>query len=156
MSMWGELHEVKQVNLKLPTTCTAGNGNLLFRRLGFTLHYDVYSYGAEEKEQWQSESLSGVNLLFDGKDVDAQEDFNEIELQYFLATRPSSDIDEFLNILEKTRAEFNGVICYQSCQCSVRKIKTNFVECVDYLLKEWGEEPGAKSLAVMIHENHQK
>lgn len=58
--MWGELHESKSVSLHLPRIWSAGEGNIIFKKLGATLFYDVYSFEAEAFDEWQSETLAGV------------------------------------------------------------------------------------------------
>nr|BBJ03344.1 hypothetical protein YBY_11920 [Marinobacter nauticus] len=152
--MWGELHEEKEIVITLPEPMEAGKGNRLFRELGATLHYDVYDFGAASSENWQSESLLHVTLLFNGKEVDAQEDFNAISLAYPFAVRPSSDQQDALNLISKIIAKFNGSATYQDQEFSVSAVQSDWDSCNDFLLKEWGEEPGSKSLAIMIEENY--
>ena len=70
-----------------------------------------------------------------------------------MAIRPSSDIDLFLDLVEKVAFEFGGTIEYAGRVMIISEIRSEFVSCVDSLLKEWGEEPGSESLAIMIEEN---
>jgi hypothetical protein len=97
--MWGELHESKQIEITLPETISAGKANRLFRELGATLHYDVYSFDAEKSELWQSCDVVSIHLLKDGAEVDAQDDFNQINAVYLLATSPSHHQQEALKII---------------------------------------------------------
>ncbi|KJG03924.1 hypothetical protein UB33_21635 [Photobacterium angustum] len=152
--MWGELHEEKEINIALPEPMGAGKGNRLFRELGAKLHYDVYDFAAASSENWQSESLLHVKLKFNGKEVDAQENFNLISLAYPFAVRPSSDQQKALNLISKIISKFNGNATYQDQEFSVSTVQSDWDLCNDFLLKEWGEEPGSQSLAIMIQENY--
>ncbi|MEH6448307.1 MAG: hypothetical protein V7765_06515 [Oleispira sp.] len=152
--MWGDLHESKNINISLSETIGAGKGNRLFRELGAILHYDVYSFEASENEIWQSESILDIELRRDGVEVDAQDDFNQIILFYLLASRPSSDQTKALNLVSKVISTFNGNASYLGQPFSVDSVQGNWDEANDFLLKEWGEEPGSESLRRMIEENH--
>ena len=152
--MWGELHEEKEIIILLPTAMEAGKGNRFFRELGATLYYDVYGFEAATNEVWQSESILHVELLRGGAEVDAQEDFDEIHIRFPLATRPSSDQSPALELLAKVIAKFDGVATYQGTPFSQQSVQADWDACNNYLLKEWGEEPGSQSLRRMIEENH--
>ncbi|CAA0121065.1 Uncharacterised protein [BD1-7 clade bacterium] len=152
--VWGELHEEKEIIVTLPEVIEAGKGNRLFLELGATLHYDVYDFSADSAENWQSESLLHVTLMFNGSEVDAQEDFNVITLAYPFALRPSSNQQDVLNLINKIIAKFNAVATYQGQDFSVATAQSDWDLCNDFLLKEWGEEPGSKSLRIMIEENY--
>ncbi len=152
--MWGELHEEKEIIISLCKTIEAGKANRLFRELGAELHYDVYDFPAASYEGWQSESLLHVSLFCNGKEVDAQDNFNGISLAFPFAVRPSSDQKKALNLISQVIAKFNGVATYQEQEYSVSLVQTDWDLCNDFLLKEWGEEPGSQSLAIMIAENY--
>lgn len=152
--MWGELHEEKEISVSLSEAIEADKGNRFFRELGAQLHYDVYDFPAASYENWQSESLLHVTLLFNGKEVDAQEDFNGISLAYPFAVRPSSDQQKALNLINQIIAKFDGSATYQDQEFSVASVQADWDSCNDFLRKEWGEEPGSKSLAIMIEENY--
>ncbi len=47
--VWGELHEEKTIELLLEETISSGKVNRLFKELGGTLHYDVYSLKLPKK-----------------------------------------------------------------------------------------------------------
>jgi hypothetical protein len=153
--MWGELHESKSVSLHLPRIWSAGEGNIIFKKLGATLFYDVYSFEAEAFDEWQSETLAGVQQYLVSVESDAFDNFDKIELEYLLASRPSSDIDKFLSLVAQLKKEFDGRVYYNGVESSLDEIRSDFVACVDYLMKEWAEEPGSRGLAIMIHENYQ-
>ncbi|MBQ0806994.1 MAG: hypothetical protein KBT55_03395 [Porticoccus sp.] len=152
--MWGELHEEKEIAISLDQIIAAGQGNRLFRELGAKLHYDVYDFPASSFENWQSESLLHVKLLFDGKEVNAQENFNGISLLYPFSVRPSSDQQKALNLINQIIAKFDGIATYKNQDFSVGCVQSDWDSCNDFLLKEWGEEPGSKSLRIMIEENY--
>jgi len=151
--MWGELHESKQIEIALPETISAGKANRLFRELGATLHYDVYSFEAESSELWQSDLLH-IELKKDENVVDAQDDFNQIIAIYLLASRPSNDQPKALKLITKIVTEFNAIANYQGCPFLEQSVQEDWDNCNDYLLKEWGEQPGSESLRIMIEENH--
>ena len=152
--MWGELHELKEIEITLPETIDTGKANRLFRELGATLFYDVYAFEAEETEIWQSESLLCITLSKDGIKVDAQDDFNHITAEYLLATRPSNDQLKALNLITKIISKFNGTATYQGAPFNKDTVQKDWDNCNNYLLKEWGEQPGSESLRVMIEENY--
>lgn len=152
--MWGELHEEKEVKISLPRVYSAGEGNRLFRELGATLNYDVYSFDAPESENWQSDSLLHVTLSFKSKEVDAQDDFNEIKIIYPFAYRPSNNQSKALLLIKEIVEKFKGIATYQGQTFGIENTQEDWDKCNDFLLKEWGEEPGSKSLRIMIEENY--
>ncbi len=153
-AMWGELHEEKTVEIILDSTINAGKANRIFRELGAELFYDVYAFEAKENENWQSETLLGITLKLNGIEVDAQDDFNQIDASFLFASRPSSDQSKALALIEKLLMVFNGKGIYKGCDFTVSDVQKDWDCCSDFLLKEWGEEPGSKSLAIMFHENY--
>lgn len=152
--MGDDFHEEKLVTVRLTSSCSAGAGNLLFRRMGFNLHYDVYAFAASHAEPWQSDQIADVSLYSGDVEVDAQDDFDQIVLSFLLASRPSSDIDLFLNLVERVTSEFGGTIEYAGRVMTISDIRSEFMSCVESLLNEWGEEPGSESLALMIEEKY--
>jgi|GEM_PF-2678267 len=152
--MWGDLHEKKDIKIALPKAIEAGVGNRLLRELGAMLHYDVYSFEARESEVWQSRSLLYIELRMNEVEVDAQEDFNQIVVSFPLATRPSSDQSQALELVEKLIKKFNGNATYQGSPFSKESVQKDWDTCNDFLLKEWGEEPGSESLRRMIEESY--
>jgi len=152
--MWGELHEEKEVIVALPREYTAGEGNRLFKELGATLNYDVYSFDAPQSEDWQSDAILHSTLYSKGEEVDAQDDFNEIKVIYPFATRPSSDQSKALLLIKEIIEKFKGIATYQGQAFNIESTQKDWDKCNDFLLKEWGEEPGSKSLRIMIEENY--
>ncbi|MGI1678239.1 MAG: hypothetical protein K6L75_05885 [Cellvibrionaceae bacterium] len=152
--MWGDLHEEKTVDLVLEETIPSGKANRLFKELGATLHYNVYSFEASESENWQSESILDVTLYRNDTEVDAQDDFNEIILSYPFAVRPSSDQGKAIVLVQKIISAFNAKAFYQNSQFNSNKVQEDWDGCNTFLLKEWGEEPGSMGLARMIYENY--
>ncbi|MDC5840271.1 hypothetical protein [Vibrio europaeus] len=152
--MWGELHEEKQINVSLPSVISAGKANRLFSELGATLHYDVYSFKADRNEIWQSESILYIELKCEGNRVYAQDDFDEIVLVYPFATRPSSDQKIALNLITNIMKSFKAEACYNGKPLESSIVQEDWDLCADFLLKEWGEEPGSESLRIMIEENY--
>lgn len=152
--IWGELHESKQVEIILPKVISAGEANRLFRELGATLDYDAYSFYAENPEPWQDDCVLSVDLLKNSIEVDAQDDFDQINAIYLFASNPSCNQTEALNIIEKMIVAFNGKAKYEGYPFTRDNVQTDWDSCNDYLLKEWGEEPGSESLQIMIEENY--
>ncbi|WP_295890640.1 hypothetical protein [uncultured Vibrio sp.] len=152
--MWGELHEEKSIVIKLEMEISAGKANRLFKELGATLHYDVYSFDIDEFEIWQSESLLNITLKNNGVEVDGQENFNEIIASYPFASRPSSDQSKALDLVSKLTEVFEATAFYNCIQFSMEVVQSDWDNCNDFLLKEWGEEPGSESLRIMIEENY--
>ncbi len=152
--MWGDLHEEKEIVIRLPQMMSSGKANRLLRELGATLHYDVYNFAAKENETWQSESVLDIELWCNGSEVDAQNDVDEIHASYPFASRPSSDQSEALKLLSKIVSVFGATASYQGKEFTPISVQEDWDSCNDFLLKEWGEEPGSNSLAIMIEENH--
>ena len=152
--MWGDLHEEKKIIIKLPAVLEAGKANRLFRELGATLHYDVYSFDARSREVWQSNSILHFHLLKEGVEVDAQDNFDEVHICYPLATRPTSDQSLALELVSKIISKLDGSAFYQGQMFSAEFVQDDWDQCNKFLLKEWGEEPGSQSLRRMIEENH--
>ena len=152
--MWGELHEEKSIDIKLNVEISGGKANRLFNELGATLHYDVYSFDIDNYENWQAESLLHITLKNNGNEVDAQDDFDEIIASYPFALRPSSDQRKVICLIEALIKTFDGEAFYNSNIFSIESTQLDWGTCNDFLLKEWGEEPGSKSLAIMIAENY--
>lgn len=152
--MWGELHEEKTVELLLDELITPGKANRLFKELGATLHYDVYSFEASENENWQSESLLHVALFKNNEEVDARDDFNKVSLSYPFAVRPSSDQGNVIALIQNVIASFKAEAFYQNKPFDPNRVQEDWDCCNTFLLKEWGEEPGSMGLARMIHENY--
>tara|TARA_Y100000034_G_scaffold129692_1_gene186638 strand:- start:557 stop:1024 length:468 start_codon:yes stop_codon:yes gene_type:complete len=154
--MWGELHQEKSIEIELAESVNSGQANRLFREFGATLSYDVYSFDLPQKEveDWQSESLLYITLKNRNCEVDAQNDFDTIVASFPLATRPSSDQLKALNKVQEIAEKFNGKASYMGNEFVIGNVQTDWDMCNDFLLKEWGEEPGSKSLRIMIEENY--
>lgn len=154
--MWGELYETEVFSIRLNSEISPGEGNRLLRELGAVLHCDVYDFPAESTESWQSESLLAVTLLRSDGEVDAQEAFDAIELTYFFATRPSSDQQSALDLMENIAARFGGRIINQNRNYDRQAVLERWDQQSSELLREWGEEPGSFELRRMIEENYPK
>ncbi len=152
--MWGDLHEEKEIIVNLSSRISAGTGNRYFRELGATLYTDVYAFDAPDYENWQSETLLQMELYLAGEEVDAHEDFDEIHISYLLASRPSSDQSKVLWLVSKIIKKFDGSGTYKNKPFSPELVQEDWDACNEYLLKEWGEEPGSMGLARMIDENY--
>ncbi len=152
--MWGYLHESKKIELQLPEKIDAGKANRLFRELGAKLHYDVYSFKADRSEPWQSEDLLSIHLKLNGVEVDAQDDFDQIDAIYLFATRPSSDQVKVLCLIEKIVKVFSAKCIYKGKAFHAEDVQKDWDAANDFLLKEWGEEPGSESLRIMIEQNY--
>jgi len=152
--MWGELHETKKFIVKLPEKVQAGKANRLFREIGATLHYDVYSFKADHSEPWQSDSLLNIDLKLNNNEVDAQDDFDQIDVVYMFAYRPSSDQTKSIGLLEKIIDTFGGSCTYDGELFDYDRVQKDWDSANDFLMKEWGEEPGSESLRIMIEENY--
>jgi hypothetical protein len=151
--MWGDLHEEKSLEIALPTRVNAGAGNRKLREIGATLYYDVYAFDAPDAREWQSETLLDLDLFLDESEVDAQEDFNRIVAKYPFASRPSSDQAIAIELVYQIADSFDATVRYNGVPMSPRDVQADWDTCSDYLMKEWGEEPGSQELARMIHEN---
>lgn len=152
--MWGELYETESFSIDIGRAISPGKGNRFFRELGAKLHYDVYAFPATSAENWQSETLLAVALFRGNDEVDAQDEFDTIELTYFFATRPSSDQQMALDVVEKTASQFGGRLSNRQTDYDRQKVLKRWDEQSGELLREWGEEPGSFELRRMIEENY--
>ena len=151
--MWGDLHEMKEIELQLDTAVNPGSANRVLRSLGFALHYDIYSYDSPGPNNWQSESLLYVSLFLDTEEVDAQSRFDRIVFHYPFATRASSDQPIALDLVESVAKETGADILYNGSRYIREATQSDWDECAAFLLREWGEEPGSLELRRMIEEN---
>ena len=151
--MWGDLHEEKPFEIVLPARVSAGLGNRKFRELGATFYYDVYAFDAPCSPGWQSDTVLNIDLYLETAEVDAQEDFDRIVATYPFASRPSSDQASAIELVMRIAAAFDGAVNYKGEKMSPEQVQADWDNCTNYLMKEWGEEPGTEELARMIQEN---
>jgi hypothetical protein len=152
--MWGELHESKKFDARLPAKVTAGTGNRLFRELGASLFYDCYDFIAKTPNEWQSDTLLAVDLFLGASGVDAQDDFDRFELTYLFASRSTADQVHVLDLVESIASKFDADITYDGRRYDRVFVTDNWDSCTSFLLQEWGEEPGSKELRRMIEEGY--
>ena len=144
-------HQMVSVLFPLDRALSPGAVNRVMKSLGATLHYDVYGFDRDDEHPiWQSGSYVYVSLLREGKEVNAQDDCDAIELRYPLATVSSEYVSRFVDVVNKLESQLavkprigghvvNGDLVASHCEALVTE-----------LMQEWGEEPGSKQMRVLI------
>ena len=144
-------HQMVSVRFNLARLISAGALNRIMKELGATLHYDVYGFDrVDEHPIWQSESFAYVTLYRGGEIVDAQEEVDSIALEFPLATIGSEYIPRFVELVEKLSSACDASPEIAGEICSARQILEHLDSLTTSLLEDWGEEPGSKSLRVLI------
>ncbi len=148
-------HQIVSVDIELKKAYSAGGINRILKEFGAKLHYDVYSFERIDKGPiWQSESYIYVALFYKGKEVDAQETSDRIELQYPLATIGSEYISKFAEIVTNLASFFNSNPKLDSTIVDKKGLVSHCDELVTELITEWGEEPGSETLKILIESNY--
>ena len=148
-------YQEETVELKLGRVCQPGEINRVFKKLGFKLYYDVYALPRKDEcPDWQSDTFVNVSLLMAGAEVDAQEDCDQINLSYPLATIDSSFISEFVRVVISVKAILSGTLYHRgSIIEDPASLLVYFEECVSDLMRTWGEEPSSREVVVLIETN---
>ncbi|MBY5991154.1 hypothetical protein [Ferrimonas balearica] len=154
--MWGELHEEKTVCVMLPSVWCAQEGHRVFSELGATLFDDVYGFALnpEEVEDWQSETLLDIVLMFKGREVTHSDKFDQVVLSYLFASRPIADQCRALELIEALVSMLGGIANYGNEAFSMEAVRRDWDRCNEFLYEQWREEPGSEQLAIMIEENY--
>lgn len=147
-------YQIISVSFKLGKQYSAGEINRILKEAGATLHYDVYGYKRSNKGPiWQSESYIYVTLFCKGKEVDAQESIDKIELQYPMATISSEYISKFVDAVMELASIFDVAALLNGKPSDKKSLISYCENIVTVLMNEWGEEPGSKSLRILIEQN---
>ena len=142
------------VSLKLGRNVSPGELNRVLKSLDFTLYYDVYAMEVENNEDWQSETYMDIEALICGDGVDAQDTCDELRLVYPLARVSSSYIEKFSDLCQVLKLKLGGDLYLNHVKISRDGILEHMTQCVTNLMEEWGEEPGSRTLAMMIENNY--
>lgn len=153
--MKDEYYQMVNIELVLPEVFTPGRMNRIFKESGATLHYDVYSFERKEKgPDWQSDSYIHIHLFLNEKEVDAQESANRVILSYPLATISSEYISFFQEKVTALGSVFGAKAHMKSELISAPDLILYCENCVTDLMENFGEEPGSKTLAILIESNY--
>lgn len=153
--MQDEFYQMIDVELKIPEVLSSGKLNRILKEHGAKLSYDVYSFDRnEEGFDWQSESYLHCRLYMDEREVDAQESVNKLVLSYPLATIGSEYISLFAKKIEALSNEFGATVYLDSRAVSTSDLISYCEDCVTSLMENFGEEPGSKTLAILIESNY--
>lgn len=150
-----EFHETVSITIDLPKAISPGEANRRLKSLGARLDYDVYSFYREDDPPiWQSDIIAQLRLFLKGQEVYAQDNFDEIRVEYPLATIDSSFINVFFRILREISQEFEGELKMHGKAVSEEEALGHFDELLSNLMKNWGEEAGSRSLVIMIEQSY--
>lgn len=155
--MTNDFFEEIPIELRLGREASPGEVNRALRSLGFHLNYDVYSLarpGSGPHPKWQSENIAEVELLRNGKEVDAQDPCDTIRFIYPLATIDSSMINPFVKAVSDTMSTLRCSLFHDNIAIDVDTLSQHLTKCATDLLQKWGEEPGSKTLRLMIMRSH--
>lgn len=146
-------HQVVSVHLDLPRRLTPGELNRVMKEAGATLHYDVYSFDRDDTvPMWQSESYVDVVLEADGAEVDAQDAVDHAVLEYPLATIGAEYMSRFADTAFDLASRLGADVRLDAQPVDRAALLAHFESLSSELLSEWGEEPGSKSLRMLIEE----
>lgn len=146
-------HESVEPRLKLNRVLSPGEANRVLKSLGFKLHYDCYDFPRPDPKphpNWQSDALVSLAMYRNGEEVDAQEECDELGFQYLLASLDAALVDPFLELVVTTQSAFGGVVEFSGKESSIDDIRRYIDSCITELMTEWGEEPGSKTLDILI------
>ena len=153
--MQDEFHQMVDVELVLLDIVSAGKLNRIFKENGATLSYDVYSFEKQDQSfDWQSDSYIYCRLFLNNDEVDAQDSVDKLILSYPLATIGSEYIPIFVDKVRKLADALGGSLYLDSKPISDTNLTEYFDSCVTSLMENFGEEPGSKSLAILIESNY--
>lgn len=148
-------HQIVSVFLELGERYSSGAINRIMKETGATLHYDVYSFERAEKGPvWQSESYVYIALFCDENEVDAQDSADKIELQYPMATISSEFILKFVDVAVDLSSQFNASLTFDGKPIGRSELVSYCEGLATSLMSEWGEEPGSKSIRVLIEQHY--
>ncbi|UWQ03520.1 hypothetical protein K3X44_15485 (plasmid) [Aliiroseovarius crassostreae] len=148
-------HQEIEVSIRLSARQEPGTLNRILKSLGAILHYDVYSFPRSSPgPNWQSENLASVYLFCDGKEVDAQEKVDQIQLRYPLATIGAEHVNSFASLVAKLSNAPQAEATLDGRVVDADGIVQHCDGLASDLMEQWGEEPGSKSLRVLIEENY--
>lgn len=155
MSNTDDFYEEVVVNLVLGRVVSSGELNRVLRSVGFDLFYDVYAFARPTAgPSWQSEVLTQLRFFLDGKPNYAQDGCDCISFVYPLATIDSSMIEPFVDILERVQVGLGGYLYMANRTVDRQAIVDSLANTVSALLRDWSEEPGSKTLRIMIEGNY--
>lgn len=150
-------HQIVSVTVPFGKPYSPGEINRIFKSLGATLHYDIYGFDRlDQPPLWQSESYVYTALSFKNKEVDAQEVSDGVELQFPLATIGSEYIEKYADLVERLSSEFSATPHLEGKPTDRNGIISRCESLSSDLMKEWGEEPGSKTLKILIESNYRK
>lgn len=150
-----QFHQIVSVLVHFGKLHSPGEVNRIFKTLGAKLHYDVYGFDRLEKGPvWQSESYAYITLFRDQNEVDAQDSSDSVELQYPLATIGSEYIEKFADLAVRVAEAFNTQPKINGETVDRQSIISLCEDLASDLMSEWGEEPGSRTLRILIESNY--
>ncbi|MBK8287034.1 MAG: hypothetical protein IPK97_20410 [Ahniella sp.] len=137
--------------IALPKPIGSGELNMIMKSAGIELFYDVYAKRRGDKgASWQSETFANVDTLLYGERSDAQEGCDALLLSYPLATIDASYIPKFARLAAELSSSFGVPISYEGKAVDESGIVEILCQKATKLMQEWGEEPGSKTLRILI------
>ena len=149
-----KLHESESFEIRLEKPVSGKAVIAHFKGFGAGLEDDFFSEDRKDTvPPWQTSSiytvecsLSGVAVYPDESKVDC------LTFDYLFSSLPAGFYPRFAEVLQRSAEQFHGSIHYRGQVIGPRDMDPLFDSWVSDLREEISEEPGTKSLAILIEE----
>ena len=139
------------VQIGLNNSISAGHLNREMKSACATLFYDVYGFQRTDTvPEWQSECFADVYLYLNGKSVDALGAVDRIDLAYPMATIGTEHINSFCTLVNQVAKRFGASVEVNGEVVTEPELLAHLDAIATQILMDWGEEPGSRSLAILI------
>jgi len=117
---------------------------------------------ADKPSIWQSETICLIEVSLDGEELEVYDEeisgsasfWNELRVEYLLATLPRENISKFCSICKKIVEEFNLHLTFNGTQYeTISEVERLMNVMADRLTSEFGE-PGSEEICILIEEEY--
>ncbi len=149
-----KLHESESFEIRLEKPVTGKAVIDHFKGFGASL---VDDYLSEDRKDtvppWQTSSIYTVECSLSGVAVYPDESqVDRLTFDYLFSSLPAQFYPRFAEVLQRSAERFHGVIHYRGRVIGPKDMDPLFESWVSDLREELSEEPGTKSLAILIEE----
>lgn len=161
--MKDDYHETEIIFLKASTRCSRKSLHAFLRKRGFAAIDDFYQLlRREPPEPWQSSSVVSIQVLLAGTEVyETEEDvddgisgvWDELRLEYLMATLPREYIDILIAEIDAISREFQLQIVYFEEKRTSSGLSSRLNQIADRLSSDW-DAPGSEILRILIEQKY--
>jgi len=154
-------HEKETISLKTVSDCSLAHLHDFLLSCGYRMEDDFYYLDrADTPKPWQSTSAVTVNVLKSGEGLNdlnlegvgtSEPAWDELQIEYLLATLPAHYIDSTCNECERIARRFNLQISLEGKDLTATELRTRLRDIAKNLTIEWSE-PGSETLAILIQD----